>query len=62
MDNNQTKNEKVELENAYHAHDISKLEKKSKITVSEYVEITEKQKELEIIAKYDLLSEIEQSS
>ncbi|MDE3271115.1 hypothetical protein [Pseudoalteromonas sp. G4] len=48
------------IENAYHAHDISKLESKSNIAVADYVEITEKQKEIKIIAKYDLFSEIEE--
>jgi len=49
------------IENAYNAHDISKLESKSNIAVADYVEITEKQKESKIIAKYDLLSEIEEA-
>lgn len=49
------------IENAYNAHDISKLESKSNIAVADYVEITEKQKESKIIAKYDLLSEIEET-
>jgi hypothetical protein len=56
-----TNNQNAEtIENAYHAHDISKLETKSKIAVADYVEITEKQKEMKIIAKYDLFSEIEE--
>jgi len=49
------------IENAYNTHDISKLESKSNIAVADYVEITEKQKESKIIAKYDLLSEIEET-
>lgn len=49
------------IENAYNAHDISKLETKSNIAVADYVEITEKQKESKIIAKYDLFSEIEET-
>ena len=48
------------VENAYHAHDISKLESQSNIAVADYVEVTERQKETKIIAKYDLFSEIEE--
>ena len=48
------------IKNAYHAHDISKLQEKSNIAVADYIEVSEKKKEKEIIAKYDLFGEMDE--